>query len=274
MSSKLELYTLQQYAWDENSENGEDGVIDHLLSRLPELNGYCVEFGAWDGKHCSNTYRLVSKKDYKALYIEPEKDRFEELLKTQKEHPDTILALNCAVEPAGKHSLDNILKRTSYPKAPDLLSIDVDSVEYSIWKGFEEYRPKVVVVEFNIYCLPCVRHLHGEKRSRLKHIKPYVGSSLRSMLELTKKKGYVPVHLTLTNIIAVDQKYVQHLQPLTPKSVWKRWLELYKEKLGGNRMIVQHMILNVLYFISPAIGRSSERTVDALCLKLKGKPRA
>jgi hypothetical protein len=36
------------------SQDGEDGIIEHVFSRIPPVSRVCVEFGAWDGKHLSN----------------------------------------------------------------------------------------------------------------------------------------------------------------------------------------------------------------------------
>ena len=42
------------------SQFGEDGIIEEILKRLKnKINKTCVEFGAWDGIHLSNTYNLI-----------------------------------------------------------------------------------------------------------------------------------------------------------------------------------------------------------------------
>jgi isopenicillin N synthase-like dioxygenase len=75
---------LIQYARDVTSQNGEDGIIDRLFSILPAYPDvmctepdnatevkdnsnavnvrYCVDVGAWDGQHLSNTYFLLVPK--------------------------------------------------------------------------------------------------------------------------------------------------------------------------------------------------------------------
>jgi hypothetical protein len=55
------------------SQNGEDGILKYLLHRINRLesNNYYVEFGAWDGKHFSNTFALLKLNSHsKAIYIE------------------------------------------------------------------------------------------------------------------------------------------------------------------------------------------------------------
>ena len=47
------------------SQSGEDGVLEYILSKLPKRDNWCVEFGAWDGMHLSNTYYFIKEKKLK-----------------------------------------------------------------------------------------------------------------------------------------------------------------------------------------------------------------
>ena len=43
------------------SQNGEDGIIEEIFKRLNDVSDKkCCEFGAWDGKHLSNTCNLIT----------------------------------------------------------------------------------------------------------------------------------------------------------------------------------------------------------------------
>ena len=61
---------LLDYSSDTYSQGGEDGIIAKILSLLPETDGWCVEFGAWDGIHLSNVRKLILEKRYRAVLIE------------------------------------------------------------------------------------------------------------------------------------------------------------------------------------------------------------
>jgi hypothetical protein len=55
---------LNKFGKNKYSQNGEDGIIEIILSKLNIYNFdkcLCVEFGAWDGKLYSNTFNLVEK---------------------------------------------------------------------------------------------------------------------------------------------------------------------------------------------------------------------
>ena len=76
----------QKYKKNFYSQNGEDGIVLEILKRLKLnlRNKWCCEFGAWDGIHGSNTFNLIKKKNYNAVYIEGDIKRYQDLLKTKK----------------------------------------------------------------------------------------------------------------------------------------------------------------------------------------------
>ena len=135
------------------SQNGEDGIILELIRRLKfkSKKKWCCEFGAWDGIHGSNTFNLVKKYNFNAVYIEGNKNRFRDLLKTQKKYPK-IEAFNFYVDRKknSTNSLYKVLKKTKITKNFEILSIDIDSYDLDIWKSLIFYQPKIVIsdVEF------------------------------------------------------------------------------------------------------------------------------
>ena len=65
------------------SQNGEDGIIAEIFNRIKDkivLTNWVVEFGAWDGKHLSNTFLLIEK-GFHAVLIESDTHRFIDLEK-------------------------------------------------------------------------------------------------------------------------------------------------------------------------------------------------
>jgi hypothetical protein len=176
------MKTLDAYRRDVYSQNGEDGVIEELLGRLGIASGTCVEFGAWDGKHGSNTYNLV-RKGWRVVYIEPDRSRFRELEATAKENPGSIAAIHGFVEVEGAMSLDAILSRQAVEAEFGVLSIDVDAEDWRIWRSLTSYFPSVVVIEINSSIPPGIRSVYEPSRHSL-------GTSFTSMLELGYEKGY------------------------------------------------------------------------------------
>jgi hypothetical protein len=162
------------------SQNGEDGIISEILNRIPNLSRWVCEFGAWDGKQCSNTFSLVEKR-YSAVYIEARDDYYQDLLETVKEYPN-IIPIHQMVDYEGSNTLDDILSRTDIPIDFDVLSIDIDSYDYQVWKSVTKYSPKVVIIEINSSVSPLNEtHIHGPSVE---------GTGFLPMMKLGIEKGY------------------------------------------------------------------------------------
>jgi len=170
-----------QYARDVFSQNGEDGIVEELLKRLDINSGYVCEFGAWDGIYLSNTFNLIQK-GFKGVFIEGDKDKFQDLLKTCKNYTN-IIPINAYVDYEGENTLDNILQKTDIPFDFELLSIDIDSFDYHVWRSLKLYRPKIVIIEIN----------SGINTNNEEHIHTpdkYQGTAFRPTFNLGIEKGY------------------------------------------------------------------------------------
>lgn len=179
------LYSNHFYnEYNENiySQNGEDGIIREMLKRLNITNGWVCEFGAWDGINFSNTYNLV-KQNFNAVYIEGDINKYKDLLKTVQNNPN-IIPINAYVDHNDTpNSLDNILKKTRIPIDFDILSIDIDSYDYQVWKNLKNYKPKIVIIEINSSIdVNNEVHIHTPKK--------YNGTAFKPMLKLGIEKGY------------------------------------------------------------------------------------
>jgi len=173
------------------SQNGEDGIIEAMLAELQIPKGFFVEFGAWDGKHWSNTYNLIGKQ-WSGCLIEADTRKFSELCRTVPD--DNIIKINALIEPAGPNSLEELLRRHGVGHV-DLLSIDIDSDDLAIWESLTWYSPTVVIIEFNP-TIPFDTRYRNPSRA-------FHGNSALSIYEFAVKRSYVLVAGTDTNLIFV-----------------------------------------------------------------------
>ncbi len=192
---------LLEYRRDVYSQTGEDGVIEKILEVLPDHDGWCVEFGAWDGVQSSNTRHLICHKGYSAVLIEATTSRFRDLQANYAAHGEKVITLNRWVGFSQDDHLDDILSETPIPPDFDLLSIDIDGNDYHVWKRTSRYRPKVVVIEFN-HTIPTEVRFIQEADPEINQ-----GASLLSIVELAVEKGYELVSVLRFNAFFVRKEY-------------------------------------------------------------------
>ncbi|UCC98534.1 MAG: FkbM family methyltransferase [Phycisphaerales bacterium] len=191
---------LSTFARNVTSQYGEDGIIEKVLEVVGVRDKWCVEFGSWDGKTCSNTFHLICEKGYSAVLIEGDRERFGNLLKTFAGN-DKVISINAFVGFEKEDGLDSILRKTPIPADFDFLSIDIDGNDYHAWKALQDYKPKVVLIEFNP-TIPKTVEFVQPADPRLCQ-----GSSLLSIAKLARSRGYELVCTTKTNAIFVDSKF-------------------------------------------------------------------
>jgi len=170
------------------SQNGEDGVLEYILDKIQNKNKWCVEFGAWDGIHLSNTYHFISKLGYHGVLIEGVKGRYDILCANMEKFGS--ICINKFVNYEGLDTLDLILSETPIPIDFDLLSIDIDGNDYYVWEALNNYKPKVVIIEINIRNKPN-QNIINKKDSSYRH--GVSGTSILPLTKLAEKKGYTLV---------------------------------------------------------------------------------
>jgi hypothetical protein len=191
---------LLEFASNVHSQKGEDGIIARILEVLGSTEGWCVEFGAWDGEHLSNTYNLIANRGFSAVLIEGSVDRFSVLVDRFRDNPK-VIPVNAFVGFTANDGLDTLLANTRIPIDFDVLSIDIDGNDYHAWQAVSRYRPKLVVIEFNP-TIPSAVEFVQEADMAVNH-----GSSILSLSLLAKAKGYELVSATEYNCFFVAKEY-------------------------------------------------------------------
>ena len=183
-----------------SGELGEIQVINNILDVVEKKEKWCVEFGAANGKFLSNTHDLIKNRNYSAVLIEPNNILFDQL-KDYYQDNQKVITLNKFVEVDGYNMLDSILEEFNIPSDFDFLSIDIDGNDYHIWNSIKKYQPKIVCIEYN----PTIPN-------EVRFVQPLdfninQSSSLLSLVELGKRKGYELVSAFWDNAIFVQSGY-------------------------------------------------------------------
>ena len=170
---------LADYEASVYSQCGEDGVLDRIFDVIGSETRYFVEFGAWDGRHNSNTAHLRIDRGWSGLLMEGSDRADGELVR--REFVDA-------------ENVNTLFARYGVPERFDLLVIDIDGNDYWVWKAIEGFTPRVVVVEYNIFF---GTHLARTMPYDAKHTWDetiYHGASIEALRKLGNEKGYALVH--------------------------------------------------------------------------------
>jgi isopenicillin N synthase-like dioxygenase len=221
---------LIRFAKDNTSQNGEDGIIERIFQILDSAElRWCVDVGAWDGKHLSNTHSLLVSPDeessasWSGVLIEANMDRFEELSLLHKKFHNICVCRTVSCIENDTNSLPNILKplieqrsprSKSLPKEFDFLCIDIDGSDYWVLHDLlveGSFRPKVVCIEFNP-TMPDDLVYVPSRSDTIRH-----GASLSALVELAEGFGYKLIETTLYNAFFMQQRlYEAHFLDEVP----------------------------------------------------------
>lgn len=191
-----------KYEGNINSQTGEDGIIDEIFSRIGFVSRYCVEFGAWNGVYLSNTKNLIDKYDFRALFIEGDAKKAQDGIRNYEDKAQTVHYAIGYVQHRNGKLLDDFLKEDNAPYDIDLLSIDIDGYDYHVWKSLTNYRPRVVIIEYNSYTPNNIIEIPPLDETQS------VGASALALVELAISKGYSLVAVTKFNLLfVVDEEY-------------------------------------------------------------------
>jgi hypothetical protein len=199
-TEKVRLYEFKKNIY---SLNGEDGIIEKIFDVIGVNSKRCIEFGAWDGFHLSNTANLFVNKEWEAILIECDRNRFNDLIKNISDYK-----CNCICDMVGiqNQSIEAILERHNIScEEIDLLSIDIDGNDIYVFQTLEQMKPRVVVCEYNP-TIPAHLDVYSAYGSQ-----NYFGCSVGALIRVGREKGYSLAALTECNAIFVRNDEIKKL---------------------------------------------------------------
>ena len=193
-------YSCLQFKKNVNSQNGEDGIIEYIFDKIGTTKGNFIEFGAWDGKHLSNCLKLFHE-GWSGIYIEADESKFEDLTESFGGR-DGITLVNKMVSYEENDNLDTIIDASEHKnKDFDFVSIDVDGLDYNIFKAMKKYLPKVICIEVNAGHSPLY-----DREIPISIAQNNIGQSMKIICDEADKKGYFPLCYT-GNLFLIKNEY-------------------------------------------------------------------
>jgi hypothetical protein len=225
LAARGEMLSFSEVGFRNYSQTTEDGILHYIFSLAGVTNRKAVEFCAGSGDQ-SNSANLIINHGWFALMVDGGKENV-----ARGRQFFASLAGTDVMGPVYLHhwvtrdSVNTLLEQHGFSGEIDLLSLDMDGVDYWIWEALTAASPRVVVVEampqlggrsITVPCgddfqaqwikLPKGEELSGD-RGFFSTMTLYGGASLPAFNKLAKRKGY---RLVGANDIGFNVVFMRH----------------------------------------------------------------
>ena len=212
----LEKFDINLHEKKIYSQNGEDGILEFIFSKIETTNKFSVEFGVGNGFECNTVY-LLEKKNWTGLMMDYGADqdiqwkgvmkkawsnrnngfsdnikkyfRFSKKIIKRKER-SIHFQLDIKNERITAENIQDLFQKYNVPKNFDLLSIDIDYNDYWVWKAITKFHPRVLVIEFNSSIPPNESKVVPYDADAQWDGTNYFGASLLALKNLGLEKDY------------------------------------------------------------------------------------
>ena len=231
---------LNKHEYQVLSQNGEDGIIYEICKRIGTPDKYFVEFGVGNGTENNTAYLLMQ--NWTGSWIEGSSKHCIEM---KLAYADIINSNQLFIKESfiTKDNIINLFEELKIPQNLTLLSIDIDGNDYWVWKTLSNYKPRILVIEYNASVGP---HINWVMPYDEKHvwngqtIGHYFGASLKALELLGRELGYslVGCNLTGANAFFVRNDLITpglFAEPFTAENHYEKPMYFLEKQLGHKR---------------------------------------
>lgn len=195
--SGAKLPSFREVGFKAYSQADEDGILLYIFSLIGTTNKKCVEVAAGDGTEC-NTANLIINHRWSGLLFDNNPDLVYRGQRFFRKHPATYPyppKFVCAW--ITRENVNSLIRENGFEGEIDLLSLDVDGVDYWLWDAINVISPRVVVVEYQdilgperACTVPYKDDFFARNYPAPQGMLDYAGASLPAFVKLGKVKGY------------------------------------------------------------------------------------
>jgi hypothetical protein len=179
------------------SQTDEDGVLWYLFAVIGTNGKSCVEICAGNGAEC-NSANLILNHGWHGLLFDGDSANVETGRRLYSVSRHTYVyppRFECAWITRG--NVNELIRSNGFAGEVDLLSLDVDGVDYWLWEALEVVTPRVVVVEYQdilgpdrSWTVPYADDFSAAKYPTTDGMPNFAGASLPAFVKLARRKGY------------------------------------------------------------------------------------
>ncbi len=219
------------------SQWGEDGILSSLLSLHNIQEKVFVEFGVENYVEANTRWLLVNG-EWTGLIIDGSEYNINQIKSSELPWRYRLKAVCSMVT---KENINGLLLSNGIRGEIGILSIDIDGVDYWVWKEINVVSPVIVVVEYNSLLGPdqslTVPYRPDFVRGKAHHSCLYYGASLEALVRLGREKGYAFVGSNAAGnnafFVRADKKHPK-LKELTAKEGFRRRIFSESRDESGN----------------------------------------
>jgi len=179
-------YDLQAQRFRYRSQNEEDGLLLALFKRIGTTDRRSVEIGC--GMNGGNSGFLVQECGWTGLMVDADRRSVAAARARYAGHAVTV-----AKHRVSRENADSVVTQHGFTGDLDLLSIDIDGMDYWVWEALSACAPRVVVIEYN-WLFGAERAVtvpyDAEFQVGARGTRSYRGASLPALVHLGRRKGY------------------------------------------------------------------------------------
>jgi len=192
--SLSDLPTFDEVGFKAYSQFEEDGILLYIFSMIGSTNKKVVEICAGDGKECMAA-NLIINHGWEGYLFDGSTENVQKGHDFFLKHKQTFL-----MPPTFKQAwftaenINSILKDTGVKGEIDLLSLDIDGMDYWVWQAIDYIQPRVCIFETH-NVIPANLSLTAKYDANFYYLnqpaeqQDYRSASLLAMKNLSEKKG-------------------------------------------------------------------------------------
>jgi hypothetical protein len=172
------------------SQWGEDGIIEWLCGKLPQLPRSFVEFGVQNYTE-ANTRFLLQNRGWKGLILDAD-DSYMQQVRADEIHWKFDLSAVTAMITA--ENIDDLITDHGFAGDLGILSVDIDGNDYWVLKAISCVNPAIIIMEINgvFGDLQAITVPYRPDFTRLDahYSGQYFGCSIMAARRLCEERGY------------------------------------------------------------------------------------
>ena len=172
------------------SQWGEDGIIEWLCHKLPQISPSFVEFGVEDFSE-ANTRFLLQNRGWTGIIIDADRQSMELLQHEAIYWKYDITAVHSFVT---KDNINDLISSNGLRGEIGILSVDIDGNDYWVLDAINVVNPAIIICEnngaFGDRRPITIPYAESFFRFEAHYTGGYYGCSIKAVQDVCKRKGY------------------------------------------------------------------------------------